>query len=62
MIHIDTIMYGFTTSQKIEIVVIVASLIMYFCGLTFAQQNAWSYIFSIALLMLVVGTIAAIQT
>jgi membrane-bound ClpP family serine protease len=49
-------MFGFSSSQKIEIVVIVASLILYFCGITYAQQNAWIYVFSIALLCLVVGT------
>lgn len=54
-------MFGFSSSQKIEIVVIVASLILYFCGITHAQQNAWIYVFSIALLCLVVGTHIAIQ-
>jgi hypothetical protein len=48
-------MFGFTGSQKIEIVVIVATVILYFCGLTYTQQNAWLFLFSVALLCLIVG-------
>ena len=48
-------MFGYTTSQTIEIVAIVVSLIFYFCGLTYAQQNAWLFIFGTALLCLIVG-------
>jgi Flp pilus assembly protein protease CpaA len=48
-------MYDFTTSQWIEIVVLLASVVMYYCQLTSWQQNVWSYIFSITLLCLIVG-------
>jgi hypothetical protein len=55
-------MLGFTFSQSVAVWVMVASLIMYFAGITFAQQNAWSYIFSVALLCFIVGTYAPSQT
>jgi len=48
-------MPGFTTSQWIEIVVLVVSTVMYFCQLTTWQQDAWSYVFAIALMSLIVG-------
>jgi hypothetical protein len=42
-------------------VVVVVSLILYFCGITGVQQNAWSYVFSIALTLLIVGNTWHIQ-
>ena len=47
----------FTTSQWIEIVALVVSIVMYYCQLTTWQQDAWSYIFSIALICLIVGNL-----
>lgn len=55
-------MSGFTTSQWIEIVVIVFSLVLYFCGITYAEQNGWIFIFSIALLCLICGRYVSTQT
>ena len=49
-------MAGYSSSQKIEVTVMLVSIILYFCGLTFAQQNAWIYVFSVALIMWIVGT------
>jgi hypothetical protein len=46
---------AYSSSQKIEITIMIASLIMYFCGITFAQQNAWIYIFSLAMTTFIVG-------
>ena len=48
-------MYGFTTSQSIEIVVLIVSIIMYYCVNYYSQQNAWSFVFAVALLCLIVG-------
>ena len=52
-------MYSY--SQKIEITIMIVALIMYFCGITYAQQNAWIYIFSIALICWIVGIYVSIQ-
>jgi len=46
---------GFTTSQWISTVVLVASIIFYFAARTGSQQNAFLYVFGVALLVLVVG-------
>jgi len=48
-------MAGYTTSQWVEIVVLVISVVMYYAQLTVWQQDAWIYIFSIALTCLIVG-------
>ncbi len=48
-------MYGFTTSQSIEIVVLIVSIIMYYAVNYYSQQNAWSFVFAVALLCLIVG-------
>ena len=61
VIYFD-IMLGFTYSQWIEVVVMVFSLIFYFCGLTYAQQNGWSFVFATALSVFVVGTPYLSQT
>jgi hypothetical protein len=53
-------MNGYTASQKIEIVVLVASVVLYFCGLTYSQQNVWLFVFAVALTCLIVGTLLAI--
>ena len=45
----------FTYSQKIEITIMIISLILYYCGLNDSQQNAWIYIFSLALTVWIVG-------
>jgi hypothetical protein len=49
------VMFGFTSSQTISIVVLVASVVLYFCGLTYSQQNVWLFVFSVAMLCLIVG-------
>ena len=51
----------YSTSQKIEITVMIVALIFYFCGLTSAQQNGWIYIFSLAMVCWIVGTYISIQ-
>lgn len=48
-------MLGMTSSQSIAMVVLVASIILYFCQLTNWQQNVWSFFFAVALLCLIVG-------
>jgi hypothetical protein len=55
-------MYGFSTSQSIEIVVLVSTVVLYFCGLTYTQQNAWLFVFSVALTCLIVGNTLPMQT
>jgi hypothetical protein len=46
---------AFTTSQWISTIVLVASIIFYYAATTGLKQNAFLYVFSIALLVLVVG-------
>ena len=46
---------AFTTSQWISSMVLVASIIFYFAARTGLQQNAFLYVFGVALLVLVVG-------
>jgi hypothetical protein len=48
---------GFTTSQWISSIVIVASIIFYFAARTGLQQNAFLYVFGVALVVLIVGII-----
>ena len=48
-------MFGFTTSQTIEIIVMVVSIILYYCVIYSWQQNVWSFFFSVALVCLIVG-------
>lgn len=62
VVYIGIGMFGFTSSQNIEMVVVIASLILYFCGITSEQQNAWIFIFSISLLCLIVGKHLLTQT
>lgn len=47
----------YSLSQKIEVIVMIASIILYFCGLTYSQQNVWSFFFSVALICFIVGKI-----
>jgi hypothetical protein len=54
-------MYGFSTSQSIEIVVLVSTVILYFCGLTHTQQNVWLFVFATALVCLIVGKSETMQ-
>ncbi len=49
-------MFGLTTSQAFTSIVILASIVLYFAANTGIQQNAFIYIFSIAVTCLVVGT------
>lgn len=46
---------GFTTSQWISSIVLVASIIFYFAARTGQQQNAFLYVFGVALVVLIVG-------
>lgn len=46
---------GFTTSQWISSLVLVASIIFYFAANTGIKQNAFLYVFGVALTVLVVG-------
>jgi hypothetical protein len=46
---------SFTTSQWISSLVIVASIIFYFAANTGYKQNAFLYVFGIALTVLIVG-------
>ena len=46
---------AFTTSQYITSIVIVASIIFYFAANTGLKQNAFLYVFGIALTVLIVG-------
>jgi hypothetical protein len=55
-------MFGYSTSQSIEITVLVATVILYFCGLTHTQQNVWLFVFATALVCLIVGTPPNMQT
>lgn len=55
-------MLGLTSSQSIATVVLVASIILYYCQLTNWQQNVWIFFFAVALLCLIVGIHPIIQT
>ncbi len=46
---------GFTYSQWITSIVIVTSIIFYFAANTGSKQNAFIYVFGIALTVLIVG-------
>jgi hypothetical protein len=46
---------AFTTSQWLSSIVIVASIIFYFAANTGLKQNAFIYVFGIALTVLIVG-------
>ena len=46
---------AFTTSQWISSIVIVVSIVFYFAARTGLQQNAFLYVFGVALIVLVVG-------
>jgi hypothetical protein len=48
-------MYGLTTSQSVEAVLLLVSIVMYFAGINSAQQNAWSYVFAVVLTCLIIG-------
>jgi hypothetical protein len=48
-------MGGYSMSQKIEIIVMIASIILYFAVTTYAQQNIWSFFFAVALICFIVG-------
>jgi len=52
---------AYSTSQKIEITVMIVALIFYFCGLTTATQNGWIYVFSLAMVCWIVGIYPHIQ-
>lgn len=52
-----TFRMGFTTSQWISSIVVVASIIFYFAARTGLQQNAFLYVFGVALVVLIVGMI-----
>jgi hypothetical protein len=46
---------GFTTSQWITTIVLVASIIFYYGANSGIKQNAFLYVFGVALTVLVVG-------
>ena len=46
---------SFTTSQWISSIVIIASIIFYFAANNGLKQNAFLYVFGIALTVLIVG-------
>ena len=48
-------MFGLTTSQSVASITILASIIFYFAATNGLKQNAFIYIFSIAVTMLIVG-------
>lgn len=52
---------GFTTSQWISSLVLVASIIFYFGANTGIKQNAFLYVFGVALTVLVVGKVFIIN-
>lgn len=47
---------GFSTSQWISVVAIVVSIVFYFAANSGLKQNAFLYVFGIALTVLIVGT------
>lgn len=49
---------GFTTSQWVSSIVLIASIIFYFGANTGIKQNAFLYVFGVALTVLVVGNFA----
>ena len=55
-------MLGLTSSQTIATVVLVASVVLYYCQLTNWQQNVWIFFFAVALLCLIVGKHNLTQT
>ena len=48
-------MFGMTTSQSVASIVLLVSIVFYFAANTGLKQNAFIYIFAIALTMLIVG-------
>jgi hypothetical protein len=46
---------AFTTSQWISSIAVVVSIIFYFAARTGSQQNAFLYVFGVALVVLIVG-------
>lgn len=48
-------MYGLSTSQWVSSLTILTSIVFYFCANTGLKQNAFLYIFAIALTVLIVG-------
>lgn len=55
-------MLGLTTSQSVSVVFIVASIVLYFAANSGIMQNAFIYVFSIALVVLIVGKPRPMQT
>lgn len=50
-------MFGLTTSQSIASVLLVVFIVFYFAANTGTKQNAFIYMFAIALVVLIVGNI-----
>jgi hypothetical protein len=48
-------MFNLTTSQAVSSVLILSFIICYFGANTVSTQNAFIYLFSIAIVMLIVG-------
>lgn len=46
---------GYSTSQWITTTVLIASIILYFAANNTLKQNAFLYVFTIALIVLIVG-------
>lgn len=48
-------MFGLTTSQSIASVLLLVFIVFYFAANTGSKQNAFIYMFSITLIVLIVG-------
>ncbi len=48
-------MFGLTTSQSIASVLLLVFIVLYFAANTGTKQNAFIYMFAIALVVLIVG-------
>lgn len=48
-------MFGLSTSQSTAVIVMLASVVMYFAANNGLKQNAFLFVFTVALTILVVG-------
>ncbi len=48
-------MYGLTTSQSIAAISILVTIVFYFAANSGLKQNAWIFLFAVAVTVLVVG-------
>lgn len=55
-------MFGLSGSQSIAAIVMLASIIMYFGANSGLKQNAFIFVFAVALTIIIVGKLNIIQT